>query len=139
MKQHNLTILTDVYLITCIVQKGKADDIVAAARAVGAQGATVHYARGTGVRERLGVLSIAVEAEKEIIQIVVSAEQKEEVFATMFEAGELDAPGRGIMYVTELEKAATYIPAEVLEQLEAQPLMKLKRHQEAQQDRANDH
>ncbi len=121
MNQHNLTILTEVYLITCIVQKGMADDVVAAARAVGAQGATVHYARGTGIRERLGLLSIAVEAEKEVIQIVVSAQQKEEVFATMFEAGKLDTPGMGIMFVTELEKAATYIPADVLAQLEENP------------------
>lgn len=113
-----MTLLTDVSLITCTVQKGKGDEVVAAARAAGAQGATVHYGRGAGVKERLGLLSITVEAEKEVIQIMVSKEQEEEVFAEMFAAGELDTPGMGIMFVTPLEKAATYIPGKILQRIE---------------------
>ena len=35
----------------------------------------------------------------------------------MYLAGNLDAPGMGFMYVTKLEKAATFIPHEVLEKL----------------------
>lgn len=116
--QKEMTILTDVSLITCMVQKGKGDAIVAAARAAGAQGASVHYGRGAGIRERLGLLSITVEAEKEVIQIMVSKQQEEEVFTEMFEAGQLDTPGMGIMFVTQLEKAATYIPPMVLERIE---------------------
>ena len=34
-------------------------------------------------------------------------------------AGELDTSGKGIMYITPLEKAATYIPPEVMEKLAA--------------------
>ena len=56
VKRRSLTVLTDVALITCIVQRGVADAIVAAARKGGAHGATVYYARGMGVRERLGGL-----------------------------------------------------------------------------------
>ena len=56
MSMHEIIVLTDVSLITCIVQRGAADNIIAAARAAGAQGATVHYGRGMGVRERLGRL-----------------------------------------------------------------------------------
>lgn len=112
-----MTVLTDVSLITCMVQKGKAEDVVAAARSVGAQGATVHYGRGAGIRERLGLLSITVEAEKEVIQIMVSREQEEEVFAEMFAAGELDTPGMGIMFVTPLERAATFIPEKILQKI----------------------
>jgi len=113
-----MTVLTDVSLITCMVQRGKADAVVAAARAAGAQGASIHYGRGAGVRERLGMLSITVEAEKEVIQIMVSKEQEEEVFAEMFAAGELDTPGMGIMFVSPLEKAATFIPKPVLDRIE---------------------
>lgn len=112
-----ITVLTDVALITCIVQRGAADTIVAAAQAVGAQGATVHFGRGSGVRERLGLLGVAVDAEKEIINIVVSTEQVDRVFDSIYLAGNLDTPGMGIMYVTPLEKAATYIPAEVIERV----------------------
>ena len=49
MSKRELTVLTDLSLITCIVQRGIADDIVAAAQEVGSQGATIFYARGTGV------------------------------------------------------------------------------------------
>ncbi len=86
-----------------------------AAREAGAQGATVHFARGMGVRERLGILGVAVEVEKEVIDIVVSKEQVDRVFERMYLAGNLDTPGMGIMYITPLEKAATYIPPDVLE------------------------
>ena len=112
-----ITVLTDVALITCIVQRGKADAMVEAAKEAGAQGATVHFGRGSGVRERLGIFGVAVDVEKEIINIVVSTEQLDRVFDAMYLAGNLDTPGIGIMYVTPLEKAATYIPPEVLDRV----------------------
>ena len=46
MSKREITVLTDVCLITCIVQRDVADDIIHAAREAGAQGATVHFARG---------------------------------------------------------------------------------------------
>tara|TARA_B110000438_G_scaffold240614_1_gene239347 strand:- start:724 stop:1083 length:360 start_codon:yes stop_codon:yes gene_type:complete len=115
MTPREITVLTDIALITCIVQRGLADTIIEAAREAGAQGATVHFARGMGVRERLGILGVAVEVEKEVVDIVVSKEQVERVFNQMYLAGNLDTPGMGIMYITPLDKAATYIPPEVLE------------------------
>lgn len=111
------TVLTDVSLITCIVEKGQADQIVRAAREAGAQGATVYYARGSGVRERLGLLGVAVEVEKEIINIAVASEQADYVFEKMYLAGQLDTPGKGFIYMTPLEKAATFIPPVVAEKL----------------------
>ncbi len=120
MSDREMTVLTDVALITCIVQRGVADDIVQAARDAGAQGETVNFARGTGVRERLGILSVAVEVEKEVINILVSSEQVERIFEKIYIAGKLDTPGMGIMYITPLEKAATYIPPNILEKLAKQ-------------------
>ncbi|MBF0267755.1 MAG: P-II family nitrogen regulator [Alphaproteobacteria bacterium] len=113
-----LTVLTDVALITCIVQRGNADVIVKAAQEAGAQGATIHFGRGMGVRERLGVLGVAVNVEKEIISIVVSTEQADRVFKRMYLAGNLDTPGMGIMFMKRLEKVATYIPHDILKKLE---------------------
>ncbi len=116
----SISVLTDVMLITCVVQRGLADDIVEAAKASGAQGATVFFARGMGVKERLGLLGIAIDAEKEVINVVVSTEQANRIFETMYLAGKLDTPGMGIMYMSRLEKAATFIPREVIERLEKQ-------------------
>jgi len=113
-----MTVFTGIALITCMIQRGMADKVVTAARAAGAQGASVQFGRGAGVRERLGLLSITVEAEKEIVQIIVSKEQQDEVFSAMFRAGKLDSPGMGIIYITPLERAATYVPESVLERIE---------------------
>ncbi|MBF0584793.1 MAG: P-II family nitrogen regulator [Magnetococcales bacterium] len=117
-EKRSITFLTDVRLITCIVQRGLGDTIVQAARDAGAQGATVYFAKGSGVRERLGMLGVAVEVEKEVVNIVVAAEQLDTVFDHVFLVGQLDTPGMGFMYVTPLEKAATYIPHELVKQLQ---------------------
>ena len=117
MSKREITVLTNVALITCIVQRGIADDIIAAAREAGAQGATVHYAKGTGIRERLGILGVAVEVEKEVINIVVSSEQADKVFEKIYIAGRLDTPGMGMVYITPLDKAATYVPPDILKKL----------------------
>ncbi|HBR22437.1 MAG TPA: transcriptional regulator [Nitrospiraceae bacterium] len=114
MSKKNITVLTDLNLITCIVQKGAADDIIKAVVNEGIQGATIHYARGTGIRERLGLLGVAVESEKEVINIVVSTEMTDRVFEAIYFAGKLDTPGMGIMYVTPVLKAGTYIPENLL-------------------------
>lgn len=119
MSTREMVVLTDLKLITCIVQRDAADVIIRAARAAGAQGATVNYARGMGVRERLGILGFAVNVEKEVINIVVSSEQVERIFESMYLAGNLDTPGAGIMYVTTIEKAATFVPHDVLQKLSA--------------------
>ncbi len=117
MKDRNITYLTDVSLLTCVVQSGLSKVIHKAARDVGATtGAISYLARGTGVRERLGILGIAVEVEKEVINILVSSEQRDLVYDTLYRAADLDVPGRGFIYITPLEKASTYIPKEMMEQ-----------------------
>ena len=114
--QEELVVLTDVVLITAIVQRGNAEPVVQAARRAGAQGATIFYARGTGVRQRhLGVLGVTVSAEKEVIYIVAPTHQADRIFEKMFVAANMDTPGMGMIYMTPLEKMATYVPPEVVE------------------------
>ena len=117
MSMHEIVVLTDVSLITASVQRGMADDIVKAAQEAGAQGASIHFAHGRGVRERLGVWGLAIEAEKEVIKIVVPSDQVDRVFEKMYIAGNMDTPGMGFMWVTPLEKAATFVPPEIVERL----------------------
>lgn len=115
----NITYLTDVAMITCVVKHGISDTILQAARDVGAvTGAVSYYARGHGARERLGLLGIAVDAEKEIISLLVSLEQQDVVFEALIRAGHLDAPGSGYIYCTPLEKIATHLPRKIIDELE---------------------
>ncbi|MCP4407568.1 MAG: P-II family nitrogen regulator [Gammaproteobacteria bacterium] len=121
MSDHNITYLTDVSLLTCVVQSGFgfSEVILKAARDVGATaGAFSHRARGIGARERLGILGIAVEADKEVISIMVSSEQRDLVYDTLYRAVDLSVPGRGFIYITPLEKASTYIPKSMMEKLD---------------------
>lgn len=119
MNNGNITYLTDVALITCVVKGDMSDVILKAARDVGAiTGAISFHARGYGARERLGLLGIAVEAEKEVVSILVSSEQRDTICNSIYRAGKLDAPGNGYLYITPLEKVATYIPQELMKKLE---------------------
>lgn len=119
MSDNNITYLTDVSLLTCVVQSGFADVILKAARSVGSRlGVISHHARGIGGRERLGILGIAVEAEKEVVSLLVSSEQQDLVYDTLYRAVDLDVPGRGFIYITPLAKASTHIPESILEKLD---------------------
>ncbi|MEE8119551.1 MAG: P-II family nitrogen regulator [Gammaproteobacteria bacterium] len=117
MAAREIAVLIEASLITCVVQRGMADGIVKAATQAGAQGATIYYARGTGVRERLGIVGLAVAVEKEVVNIVVANEQVDRVLERVYLAGKLDTPGMGIAYVTPLEKMATYVPKEIAKKL----------------------
>ena len=119
MSNANITYLTDVVLITCVVKVGLSDVILQAARDVGAiTGAISYHARGYGARERLGLLGIAVETEREVVSILVSSEQRDTVVNSICRAGKLDVPGNGYLYSTPLEKVATYIPQDIRNKLE---------------------
>ncbi len=119
MSDHDITYLTDVSLLTCVVQSGLSEVILKAARDVGATaGAISYHARGVGVRERLGILGVAVEVEKEVINILVSSGQRDLVYDTLYRAADLNIPGRGFIYSTPLEKASTYIPESMMEKLD---------------------
>jgi nitrogen regulatory protein P-II 1 len=121
MSDGNITYLTDVALVTCVVKAGMSDAILKAARDVGAlTGAISHHAKGHGARERLGLLGIAVETEREVISLLVSSEQRDTVCTAIYRAGEMGTTGNGYLYVTPLEKVATYVPEELRRRLEKQ-------------------
>jgi len=113
--------LTDVAVITCIVDKKQTEAVVLAARDVGATYAVVHSVQGWGIRERLGALGVAVETERDVIEFLVSSDQQDLVFEAIYNVAGLDAPGRGFMFVSPAEKAATYVPEAVRQKLDANP------------------
>ena len=114
MNERSITYLSDAFLITCVLQKELAEGVLAAAKNIGAQGATISYARGTGIRERMGLLGVTIDEQKEVIRIIVSEEQANLVFEAMYLAGKLDTPGMGIMYMVKLDRVATYVPDAIL-------------------------
>jgi len=103
--------LTDLQLITCVVERGRADEVVKAAMKAGAPAATIHFARGSGIRERLTLLlKITISPEKEVIDIVAAAAKADAIFEAMVDAGQLDLPGKGFIYMTPVTRAVTHVP-----------------------------
>jgi nitrogen regulatory protein PII len=113
--------LTDVAIITCVVDKERSEAVLLAARDVGAHAATVDTAQGWGIRERLGAWGVAVETERDVIVFLVSSDQQELVFEAVFQAADLNAPGRGFMFISPVERAATYVPEAVRKHLGVDP------------------
>lgn len=99
-------------LITCVIQRGKADKVVKAALDAGAAGATVFFGRGMGLRERLGLLGLAIVPEKEIIMIVVREAEVQRIFDIIVETAKLDTPGMGIAYTIPIHQVAGLFPVD---------------------------
>jgi hypothetical protein len=55
-----------------------------------------------------------------VVSIVVAADYQELIAEAIYHAGGLHVPGGGYLYITPLEKVATYIPQEALDRLEKQ-------------------
>ena len=58
-------------LIVTIVNRGFADEVMNAARAAGAHGGTILWARGSGVHETEKFFGISIQPEKELVLILV--------------------------------------------------------------------
>ena len=66
----------------------------------------------------MGLLGIAVEAEKDVVSMVVATEQRDLVMHSLYTRLGLDRPGAGMVYAVPMDKMATYIPADVLQRLQ---------------------
>lgn len=89
--------LSRLALINCVVQRGHGNDIARRAIEGGGCVPSVSFGIGTGVRNRLGLLRIAIPAEKEIVSLLVDAQDQDDALAALIEAGRLDQPGRGFI------------------------------------------
>jgi len=119
MSNRKITYLTDVEMLTVVVQRDQGAAVLKAARDVGATtGGIGYYAKGFGVRERLGLVGLAVEAEKDVISVLVSSDQRDVVIDHIYRAAKLDTPGMGYIYITPLEKVATYVPDSLMARLD---------------------
>jgi len=89
-------------VIYAIVGRGEADKIVDAAKNAGAEGATIFFARGTGVHECKKFFGISIESEREVIMILIKKSKTEQVLEAIVKAGELEKPGHGVVFVQDV-------------------------------------
>ncbi|MFP4048997.1 MAG: P-II family nitrogen regulator [Desulfovermiculus sp.] len=93
-------------LIVTVVNKNSSEPIIKASKNAGAEGGTIVYGRGTGIRENKTLFGIPIEPEKEIILTIVPQDITNQVQEAIIQAGNLDQPGYGILFVLELKQVA---------------------------------
>ncbi len=95
---------TEHTLITIIVNRGYADDVMNAARKAGAKGGTILHARGTGKPDDEKFFGITIVPEKEELLIVAPSETARAVEEAILALSCLTTPGIGIMYTAPVAR-----------------------------------
>lgn len=91
-------------MITAIVDKGKAEDVVFAAEKAGSRGGTVINARGSGSHETSKIFSMEIEPEKQIVMILAKIDAVENIVSSIKSELKMDEPGNGIVYTQHVDK-----------------------------------
>lgn len=84
--------------ITCIVQHGRGNNIVKAVLGLGLPMPVVAMGDGTGIRDKLGLVRIALPARKDVVLAVASAHEVSDILDAVADAGRLDRVGAGFIY-----------------------------------------
>ncbi|XPV75893.1 MAG: P-II family nitrogen regulator [Desulfovibrio sp.] len=90
-------------LVLAPVKPHKTDPVVDAAKAVGATGATIIPARGTGMREAKTFFGLTLEDQSDIVMFLLEEHLVKRVLDAIKTAGEFDKPGTGIAFVLPVE------------------------------------
>lgn len=93
-------------VIFTVVDSGRGDEVVEAATAAGARGATIIDARGSAVNEKSMIFDIEVEKDKEIVMIIVKKEICSKVAEKIEESMELAKPGKGVMFIMGVNRTS---------------------------------
>jgi len=91
-------------LISVIVTRGYADDVMKMARKAGADGGSILHARGTGRKEDEKFFGITIVPEKEQLLIASSEEKAEKIKTAIKELEILHKPGMGILFSLPIEE-----------------------------------
>lgn len=89
-------------LAVIIVDRDKGEDIVDAARAGGASGATILYGRGSGAHKEEKFFNLDIEPEKEVVLFVLEKSKTEAVLAALKKVIDFNKPNSGIFFTTDL-------------------------------------
>lgn len=92
-------------LIVSIVNHGHTEELMAAARVVGAKGGTVLNAKGTGTEDDAQFFGISLAPEKDMLLILAESGQTEPIVRAINSQPILSAPGGGIVFTLNVDQA----------------------------------
>jgi len=102
---NNLPVISDNYLITCIVQVGKGHNVLEKLKnEKNIVRSGVYHARGVGLsgehRNRF-----AEKLEKDVVVVLVTNAMGDDIFNYLYQIAELYKPHQGFMYMEKIELA----------------------------------
>ncbi|CDZ75153.1 nitrogen regulatory protein P-II [Peptoniphilus sp. ING2-D1G] len=92
------------HLITIIVDKGKAENVIDAAKEAGSKGGTIINARGSGIHETAKIFNFEIEPEKEMILILSEADTTQDIVDSIRRKTDIEQPGKGIIFIQNVNK-----------------------------------
>lgn len=92
--------------LTCIVQHGRGNNIVSAILGLGVPMPLVTTGEGTGLRDKLGLIRVALPAAKEVVHAIVSEHEVADILDSVADAGKLDRIGSGFIYESPVRRGA---------------------------------
>lgn len=90
--------------IFVIVDKGRGEFVIDAAKKAGSKGATLINARGSGIHERSKLFAMDIEPEKEIILILSERDATDKIIDTVSRETEISEPGNGILFTCDVTR-----------------------------------
>ncbi|MDK7186749.1 P-II family nitrogen regulator [Facklamia hominis] len=92
-------------LIVTIVDRDLGDEVVEAARQVGASGATILHGRGLGSKKESKIFNIQIEPEKELVLMVVESKNVTQIVQAIDHELDINRPGAGIVFTMNVNNA----------------------------------
>ena len=84
--------------LTCTVQHGRGDRIVKAVLGLGVPMPLVTTDEGTGLREKLGLIRVAMPAGKDVVHAIASEHEATDILGSLVDTARLDRFGSGFIY-----------------------------------------
>ena len=94
--------------IVAMVKPDLTDRVVNSAKEVGATGATIIPASGTGAHEAKTFFGLSLDIRTDVVIFLVDDEMVEPVLSAIKEAGRFSEPGTGIAFVLAVEQTAGF-------------------------------
>ena len=90
--------------IVAMVKPDLTDRVVDSAKQVGATGATIIPASGTGGHEAKTFFGLSLDIRTDVIIFLVESDMVEPLLSTIRDAGKFSEPGTGIAFVLDVEQ-----------------------------------
>ncbi|MBW1704848.1 MAG: hypothetical protein JRJ86_06730 [Deltaproteobacteria bacterium] len=106
-------LFSDLTGICCIAQKGDGDLLGKVGLETGGGVPAITLGIGTGLRDKIGLWRVAIPAEKEIVNLITTSHNVENVMEMMIDIGALDQPGKGFIYLYPIKMGLVDVKAYV--------------------------